>query len=285
MDFEALIRGFEQIDGALYDLAFYREGQITEHRFRPCGNCHNSYSVAKAFLMTGVGLLYDEGKIDVEKPVRAYMGHLMPPDIAPAWANVTLEHALTHRIGFGEGFLDIDAEDVNAYPSRDYLDMVFRHPLRFRPGEHYQYSDAAYYLISRLIACVSGEKADEYLNRRLLQPLDFREAAWSRCPQNHPMGATGLYISAGDMVKLGALYLQRGLWQGRRLLSERWIDIALARGYELTRKTPGGLMGKGGMYGQMLLFSPEKGWAAAWHSHSSGDTAKRLTAYLEQALR
>jgi CubicO group peptidase (beta-lactamase class C family) len=78
--------------------------------------------------------------------------------------------------------------------------------------------------VSRLVERRSGEKLDEFLMRKLLMPLKVQEAAFSRCPRNHPMGATGLYIRSRDMVKLGYLYALRGAWEGEQLLSEKWIE-------------------------------------------------------------
>lgn len=268
MNFEQMIPDIEKLGINLYSMAFYRDGQIWEHRFQPCNNCSNCYSVAKAFTMTGIGLLQDDGLLDVKKPLSFYMGSLIPKDADPTWQIATVENALTHKLGFDKGFLDIDVEDVHAYPTDDYLDMVFHHPIRHLPGQHFQYSDAAFYLLSRLIACVSGEKADTFLNKRLFQPLGFQEAAWSHCPKDHPMGATGLYISAGDMVKLAALYMQDGVWQGKRLLSKDWVQRAISNAYELHIKSSTGLIGKGGMYGQMLMFNRERQFAVAWQGHN-----------------
>ena len=85
-------------------------------------------------------------------------------------------------------------------------------------------SDAAYYLVSRLVSHLAGERTSDYLNRKLFQPLKVREVAWSCCPHNYPIGATGLYLSAYDMVKLPALYLEGGMWDGKRVLSQAWIN-------------------------------------------------------------
>ena len=284
MDFEKIFSEAEKTGMNMYDMSIYQDGHIRDHRFQPCSNCQISYSVSKAFIMTGIGMLYDEGRIDIRRPIISYMGNLVPDDIDPLWQNVTAEHAMSHRIGFSEGFLDIDVENVLDYPSRDYLSIVFRHPLAYQPGEHYQYSDAAYYLLSRLISCISGEKADVYLNRKLFQPMDFHEAAWSHCPQDYPIGATGLYISAHDTVKLAALYLEGGIWQGKRLLSKDWTDMAISSNYDLSPRTDSGFYGKGGLYGQIMMFNRQKNCAIAWHSHSSGEHNKMLISLVDSLI-
>lgn len=285
MPYSSMIADIEKSGINLYGLAIYKNDQIFEHRFQPCSNCNNCYSVAKVFTMTAVGMLQDEGLVDVKKPLRFYMGDLIPRDADPAWHLTTVENVLTHKLGLGKGFLDIDVEDVDAYPTDDYLDMVFHRPIVCLPGTRFQYSDAAFYLLSRLVSCVSGEKLDEFLNKRLFQPLDFREAAWSRCPRNYPMGATGLYISASDCVKLAAVYMQNGLWKGKRILSEEWVRRALGNEYELHVRLPSGLIGKGGMYGQMMILSREKQYAVAWHAHEPrGASVRPLVEYFDRML-
>lgn len=279
------IQDIENTGMKLSELALYTDGEVQIHRFREGDNCTNCYSVSKAFTMTALGMLFDAGLLDVKKPVAHYMASLIPSDADPAWEAVTVEHALTHTIGFGEGFLDIDAEDASEYPTDDYLGMVFRHPIRYAPGEHRQYSDAAFYLLSRLIYCISGERADDFLMRRLFGPMRFREAAWSRCPQGYAMGATGLYICARDMLKLPVLYLQNGVWEGRRLLSEEWVRTAVENGYELRPLASSGWVGKGGMYGQMIMFDREKRSAAAWLGHTTdGSAASRLISLLDRII-
>lgn len=283
MRFENMIPDIEKMGINLYSMAFYKDGEIQEFCFQPCNNCNNCYSVAKAFIMTGIGLLQDDGLIDVKKPLSFYMGSLIPKDADPTWQISTVENALTHKLGFDKGFLDIDVEDVYNYPSDDYLDMVFHHPIHHLPGQHFQYSDAAFYLLSRLIAQVCGELADVFLNRRLFRPLKFSEMAWSHCPHNHPMGATGLYISSRDMVKLAALYLQDGVWEGKQIVSKEWVHRAIANEYELHYRSSSGLMGKGGMYGQIMLFNRERNFAVAWQAHNRDNKlTNQLIEYIDK---
>lgn len=279
MTFEEILRVMRSMDFHFFDVAYYRDGKIQTHCFRPASACNDSYSVAKAFVMTAVGLLYDDGKIDVHSSIGRYIP--IPKTADQCWRLVTVENALTHRVGLREGFLDIDKEDVSAYPSDDFLSMVFARPLCSLPGTAYVYSDAAYYLLSRLVTQVSGETVDALLEKRIFRPMRYRETAWSRCPHGFPIGATGLYLRTDDMLKLGLLYLLDGVFEGKRLLSSAWIQTALAREYEFQVLSRGGWYGKGGMYGQMLAFSREKGYVFACHAHEA-NPGKKLFELLDQ---
>lgn len=198
----------------LYDFAWLDETSGWLHRFQPCSNCHNGYSVAKLFIATAMGLLWDEGKLSLDDPV----GRFFPTD--SPWRQVSVHHLLTHTSGIDRGFLDIDNDDLSQYPSDDYLSILLAQPLPYAPGAHEQYSDAVFYLLARIVEQVQGQPADDFLTERLFRPMGFGETAWSRCPQHHPIGGTGFYAGAQDVVKLGLLYLNGGVYQGRRLLSK-----------------------------------------------------------------
>lgn len=264
----------------LYDFAVWSPEGVIYDRLQPSSNCANGYSVAKAFVMTAIGMLFDDRLLDPSDPILKYFGRV--PGMDAKWARVTIDHALTHRIGFDEGFLDIDVEDVNAYPTNDYLQLTLSHPLALEPGAERHYSDAAFYLLARLVERVSGRDVESFLNERLFRPARFREYAWSRCPLGHPIGATGLYLRADDMVKLGAIYAGRGVYEGRRYLSEEWIERAYACEYELhpraasaTPERPEWRM-KGGMYGQGLLINANRPLAAAWHGFMEEDPSQEI---------
>lgn len=280
--FDDIIQDIYKMGLNLYDLALYTEKGIQAHRFQICNNCNNSYSVAKVFVVTALGLLWQKRQLDVGDSIYDLFKDRYVDDVESAWQLATIEHAMTHKLGFDEGFLDIDVEDVNAYSSDDYLQLVLTHPLRYLPGTHSQYSDAAYYLLSRIVSQVAGETMDALLFRCIFRPMGFQEVAWSRCPHGYPMGATGLYISSEDMVKLGALYLNGGIYNGQRLLSKEWVDKVIENEYELHSMTPGGLIGKGGMYGQALIFSQKARFAVAWHGHMADNQDQKLVDYFEE---
>lgn len=250
-------------DWNLYELAVMTDGGAEFYRAQPSNLCQDSYSVAKAFTMTAVGLLCDAGKLSVTDSVADVLG--VEENADPRWGRVTVDCLLRHRAGFAADLLDIDTQDASAYDGRDYLARVLAGGFSSEPGTEYRYTDAAFYLLSRIVAARAGQPLDRVLADALFRKMDFREAAWSRCPDGHPIGATGLYVAARDMVKLGWMLLNRGDYCGRRVLSEDWVDTVMQRGYEIL-PCGEGWFGKGGMNGQMLIFHPERRIAAAWHA-------------------
>ena len=232
----------------------------------PANPCQNCYSVAKVFCVTAIGMLFDEKKLSTNTTIADIFADELKQYGIPQkkWEHVTIDHVLRHEIGFSKGFLDIDTEDITTYPTDDFLFIVLDHELTYDPGTLRVYSDAAYYLISRIVTKICGEKLDEFLMDRLFNKICCREVAWSKCPKNYPVGATGLYLRTEDVVKLGRIYLNNGLWNGERILSQEWIDLVLDRGYEFSKKGKG--YAKGGMRGQCLYINYNENIAIAWHS-------------------
>ena len=253
----------------IYDFASMGADGSQYRRMSLANGCNNSYSVAKAFTVTAIGMLWDQGRIDVGDRVYELLADEFPREFDPRFREVTVEHLLTHRAGFGRGFLDIDAENIGDYPSHDFLQIVLSEPLPYEPGSHYQYTDAAFYLLSRIVTHITGEKLDDFLRPVLYETMGFQEMAWSCCPLGYTMGATGLYISTKDMVKLGWVYVNGGEYEGKRVVSEAWVEQVLSRGYEFTRRDENGTYAKGGMFGQMLCFSLPRREAYAWHAYET----------------
>jgi CubicO group peptidase (beta-lactamase class C family) len=215
-------------------------------------------------------MLYDEGKIQVTDTI----GDIFADEIAAygideaKWADITIHDVMKHKAGFKVGgLLDIDAQDATKWASQDYLELVLKAELDGKKTS--RYTDAAYYLISRVVSKISGENLDIFLAKRLFNKTNCREFAFATCPQGYPIGATGLYIRSEDVVKLGRIYLDGGKYGETQIISKEWVDLVLEKGYELNRSGEG--YAKGGMRGQYLYINLKKNVAAAWHSYDPND--------------
>ncbi len=238
--------------------------------------CNDSYSVAKVYTLTAIGMLVDEGKLKTDDLIYTYFKDEMGDWVDENWKTVTVENVIAHKIGLGRGCLDIDMEEIE---NEDFLDELFSMELFYEPGTEYVYSDGAYYLLSRLVTKISGEKLDDFLMERLFVPMGVREAAWSNCPKGYPMGATGLYIRSEDVSKLGIAYLNGGEYDGKTYFSEDWANWVLENGYELGILADGA-WGKGGLYGQYMFISKNTNMVISWHSAVQGTDCYFLRDYV-----
>ena len=260
---ETLIEQIRGTGAHLFSLSAIEAGQAQTFTFHPANPCNDTYSVSKAYTMTAIGLCYDRGLVKPGDKIVDLFADALPSVLDPRWNDVTVDDVLRHRMGIEKGFLDIDVEDINDYPTHDFLSIIFNTKLTVAPGEKYCYSDAAYYLLSRVVTKVSGEALDDMLMRDIFLPTGCREAAWSKCPQGYAMGATGLYTRSIDIARLGQIYAHGGMYGDKRILSAEWVDLAMERGYSLTRRDNGAYT-KGGMRGQMFYFNPITGRSVGW---------------------
>lgn len=251
----------------VFHIAVTDDAQRTEEaHIRSANPCQDVYSSAKAFTATAVGILCDRGLMTLEDRVTDILAPFVVADMDEKWKRMTVRHLLTHRCGFEGSYLDIDKYDRKDFGTDDFLGYLFRTPLIFAPGEAYSYSDAAYYVLSRIVSQVSGMGLDDFLWKEVFSPLGVREAAWSKCPMGYAMGATGLYIRAADVAKLASCYVFGGKYFDRKLFSEAWVREACG-GCAFVSDESGLFYFKSGMRGQMMLFSPEKRISVAWTAY------------------
>lgn len=250
----------------IFKVSEYKDGKIDTVCINPANPCQNIYSVVKAWVVTAFGWLYDRGQLDFDRRVTDIFPEYRHVITDERFHDMTVHHVLSHQCGFKNGYLDCDRDDVRSFGNPDLLEHILSLKLECAPGEKYSYSDAAYYLALRIFNKLSGRRLEDVLNRTFFYKMGFFEYAWAFDPHGFAYGATGLYIRNEDMVKLGALYLQNGNYEGRWYLTKEWCDIVRERKYELAPVGYGDFYGKGGFRGQQLLIMPERGCVLAYQA-------------------
>ncbi|MBE6813577.1 MAG: beta-lactamase family protein [Ruminococcaceae bacterium] len=259
------------------------DGEIETLDYSGGNPCQNTYSVAKLFTATAIGMLWDAGKLQLDEKVCDILSDFVPETgMDVRWHETTVEDVLTHRAGLPGGFLDIDTTAVSIFGA-DFLHYLFTFPLAYEPKTESRYSDGAFYLLSRIVSAKTDEKLDDFLWKNMLWKLGFQEMAWSHCPKGYPMGATGLYIHSSDMVKLGMLYLNGGTYKGERFISEDWCRMATEKEFAVDWDETHTIYYKGGMFGQKLIIHPAANRVLALQAYgaNSETVAKWVREYEE----
>ena len=100
------------------------------------------------------------------------------------------------------------------------------HPVTKTPGSWYCYNSIGTYMLSAIVQKVTGEKIVDYLTPRLFEPLGIAKPQWDESPQHINCGGWGLFIKTEDMAKFGQLFLNKGVWNGKQLISSEWVEEA-----------------------------------------------------------
>ena len=218
-----------------------------------------TFSVAKSFLSTTVGLAYDRGLIrSVQDPVYPYMAPVVPM-LPPAISNKAdqlgqpkvLELFTTeqHRMINWDHLLRQTSDwagvlwgkpDWADRPAKD-LDEERRRE-RHLPGLVYEYNDVRVNLLALAAMNVWRRPLPQVLKEYIMDPIGASPAwrwygyenSWVVMDGQAMQAVSGgghwgggMFISALDLARFGYLTLRRGQWEGRRLLSEDWVNMAL----------------------------------------------------------
>lgn len=262
-NFEKLVELLSEICPGAYMAAELTDDGLTEHQFRRGAGAHNTYSISKSVTGCAVGILEAEGKLRDTDTVVSHIGDLFPDNADPKWETVTLRDVMLHRTGVPDyANIDIDTMDFWADGRTDFLAHILGCPIVEEPGKgHFVYCDTNYYIISRVVECVTGMTCGEFLQLRMFDPLQWRGHAWGVCPHNHTLGGTGLFARARDLAAYGYMLACGGEFRGQRILTPEWIKKAQgelnAYGYGFSNADDGRWFATYGMYGQAVFILPE----------------------------
>src|SRR5581483_1820185 len=160
-------------------------------------------SVTKQFTATAIMLLVEEGRLKLDDPISQHLSGT--PD---GWKGITIRHLLTHTAGLASletGFRALWEGGVRLnYSTAQAFDAAARDPIRFAPGEKWQYSDVGYFLLGMIIEKASGQRYREFLTERFFRPLGMTATSvpntWELV-RNRAAGYTFL-ISGGPLVHI-----------------------------------------------------------------------------------
>jgi CubicO group peptidase (beta-lactamase class C family) len=193
-----------------------------------------SFSVAKSFLSTLVGIAIDEGAIEsVTDPVTDYVPELAQRDAR--FDQITLRDLLTMSSGirYEEQSLPLPwGDDVNTYYGTDLRDLALNETeIERAPGHEWHYNNYNPLLLGLVLERATGISVSEYMATRLWQPLGAEvDATWSldSAGSGFEKMESGLNAAPVDYARFGELMLHGGRWNGTRIVSGRWVREATA---------------------------------------------------------
>lgn len=193
-----------------------------------------SFSMAKSFVSTLVGIALEEGKIkSIHDPITNYLPYL---DSAK-FGRITIEHLLNMRSGiqFNESYFNPFGDVAKAYYGTNLKKLCRDLKIKQAPDQAFDYISINTQLLAFIVEEATGKKIDAYLQEKIWKPLGTEfDATWSidSKKQGNVKGFSSLNATAYDFAKLGRLMLREGNWNGKQLISSQWVKQALESGAE-----------------------------------------------------
>lgn len=218
----------------------------------------SSQWLTAALVMTFV----DQGKLDLDEPVNKYL----PIFNKYMKSYITLRHCLSHTTGIErEPRLSSKLLDRKKYENlEEEVNAIAAKEISNNPQKEFFYGGYGYAIAARVCEIVAKKSFDRLIQERITRPLRMKGTNFSNESGGAPNPAAGAQSTANDYVNFMSMILNKGMFEGKRILSEAAIaEMHTAQYTDLPVKfAPAAVSGWGSGFGVWLMETDEKGKAS-----------------------
>lgn len=204
----------------------HRGGEIV-HQYYARGGAFekpiNIKSASKSILNALTAIALQRGQLkSLDTPIREFLPQYFTriPENDPR-RSITIRHLLT----MSSGLPSTSIHNYGAWvSSRDWIAYALGQELVYEPGTRMTYSTGDTHLLSAVLTKATGVPLRTYAQRYLFDPLGIQIGGWDRDPQGIYFGGNNMALSPKALLAFGRLYLEGGMFDGRRVLSKEWIE-------------------------------------------------------------
>jgi CubicO group peptidase (beta-lactamase class C family) len=210
-------------------LIVWKDGQIVGEKYFHIGDylsVHDVRSVTKSIMATLIGIAIDKGIIPSEDaPIGNYISSLVDT-LEPAKAGITIRQLLSMTSGLEGNDIPDVMEYNNWISAPNQVEYTLGKRRIHQPGSAFGYNTGACHLTSVILTKAAGMSTFQFADQYLFQPLGIEANSWGKDKQGYYNGGAALSLTPQDMLKIGQLYLAKGVHNGVRIVSESWIEKA-----------------------------------------------------------
>ena len=175
-----------------------------------------TFSQCKSVVSLAVGVLVTQGRLGLNERLTDIFSERLTPLSRIKMKGITVRHLLsmTSSVSFNE---------FEAMVSRDWVKEFLDSDTDGTEGSDFRYNSLNSYMLSAIIKERTGQSLSQFLDKTLFSALGITNYYWEKCPKGIEKGGWGLYILPEDIAKLGVLVMQGGVWNGKRLISAKYI--------------------------------------------------------------
>lgn len=225
---------------------------------------HISHSLCKSITALAIGCLITDKELMIDESLVNIFGDEKGIRFTGKRKQITVRHLLMMSSG-------ISFRELDSLFHTDWVKECINSHIVFEPGTKFDYNSMNTYLLSAIVRKKTGIGLLEYLSKRVFSYLGISDLTWETCPNGVEKGGWGLHLTMEDMAKIGILYMQKGRWNDKQLISEQYMNEAIDKhmetptvfsqygyGYQLWLCEEDRTFQLNGMFGQNVFVFPSR---------------------------
>jgi CubicO group peptidase (beta-lactamase class C family) len=212
---------------AIDSLTIIRNGYLVmDAHFAPYDGTfpHDLASVTKSITTTLVAIAAEQGKLDLDAAMVSFFPERTIANMDERKARITVRDLMAMRNGMESGCLEGDEPTLDAMRSQpDWIQAALDRPMVADPGSTNCYDSPGMHILSAVLQKAAGMTELEFAQKYLFGPLGIKQVIWRADPQGFTHGWGDLYLLPEDSARIGYLWLNRGRWNDRQIVSEAWV--------------------------------------------------------------
>ena len=292
---KTFIEKLEKRGASMHSFLFMKGDKIfAEGYWKPFHKdfCHRQYSQTKSFVGVAIGLLEEEGRLNLDDKIVDYFPERIDSDISQYLQNQTIrEMLLMTTVGASTSwFISSDIDRTHQYLNEN-RSLGKNGYVPHNSGMLWDYDSPGSQVLCSLVEKLSGKTLLEYLKIKLFNKMGaFQTASVLKTANGESWGDSAMICTLRDMAMFGRLVMNYGVWDGERLMNERYLKEATSKlvdnsnthysayhqgyGYQIWRVCGGGFAFVG-MGDQLTVCYPEKDLIFACNSDNQGTSLIR----------
>lgn len=190
---------------------------------------HDSRSSFKSITSLLLGIALDKGFIrNINAPVYIFFPEDTTFNTDPWKRAITIKHLLEMRAGFDCNEWADDGRDCESMMDKtaDWVKYALSLPMKDDPGKVWAYTSCDPMILSGILKRASGMSVMDFAAKYLFSPLNITRYKWTLDPAGNGMTGGSFYLLPRDMLKIGQLVLNNGMWKGKRIVSAKWLKVS-----------------------------------------------------------
>jgi len=184
-------------------------------------------SATKSFFSALTGIAIDKGFIKSTKEAAlSFFPEYTLKNMSDAKRRITIDNLLAQTTGLDCDISDSKSagdETVMDY-SDDWVKFTLDLPMIDTPGGHGRYCSGNPVTLGRIIEKTAGMPLLQFAKQNLFEPLGFTHYKWNFKPdKSNAENYCQVYLTPREMAKFGLMYLNHGIWNGKRVVSSEWV--------------------------------------------------------------